>query len=66
MLFFVDFMFYYYFCQQNNYSPMNTTETTLQEYESPEVWIIPVKVENAVCDSPQPGGNEDVGYDGQW
>lgn len=45
---------------------MNTTETMLQEYESPEVWIIPVKVENAVCDSPQPGGNEDVGYDGRW
>lgn len=45
---------------------MNTTETMLQEYQSPVLHIIPVQVENAVCGSPFPGGNEDIGYDDEW
>ena len=44
--------------------PMNhTQETTSQEYQSPALRIIPVKVENAICDSTLPGGNEDIGYE---
>ena len=44
--------------------PMNhTQETTSQEYQSPALRIIPVNVENAICDSTIPGGNEDIGYE---
>jgi hypothetical protein len=34
-----------------------------QEYQSPALRIIPVNVENAICDSTIPGGNEDIGYE---
>lgn len=45
---------------------MSTTEILHQEYQSPALRIIPVQVENAVCGSPLPGGNEDIGYDDEW
>lgn len=41
----------------------HTKETTSQEYQSPASRIIPVKVENAICDSTLPGGNEDIGFE---
>jgi hypothetical protein len=34
-----------------------------REYQSPALRIIPVNVENAICDSTIPGGNEDIGYE---
>jgi hypothetical protein len=34
-----------------------------QEYQSPVLRIIPILVENAICDSVIPGGNEDIGYE---
>ena len=40
-----------------------TTFSTVQEYHSPALRIIPVSSENAICDSTLPGGNEDVGYE---
>ena len=43
--------------------PMNTPETFRQEYQSPSLRIVPINVENAVCDSSIPGGNEDIGYE---
>ena len=43
---------------------MNTTpETFWPEYQAPALRIIPVHVENAICDSMIPGGNEDIGYE---
>lgn len=39
------------------------TQTQHIEYHSPASRIIPVRVENAICGSPLPGGNEDIGYD---
>lgn len=44
---------------------MNYTAETpqRQEYQSPALRIIPVNVENAICDSTIPGGNEDIGYE---
>jgi len=42
---------------------MNTPETFRQEYQAPALRIIPVHVENAICDSMIPGGNEDIGYE---
>lgn len=35
-------------------------------YYPPKVRIIPLSMENAVCGSPLPGGNEDIGYDDEW
>ena len=34
-----------------------------REYQSPALRIIPVNVENVICDSTIPGGNEDIGYE---
>ena len=45
-----------------NRIPMNT-QTPRQEYQAPAFRIIPVRVENAICDSTIPGGNEDIGYE---
>ena len=42
---------------------MNTSDTLHQEYQSPALRIIPINVENAICDSTIPGGNEDIGYE---
>lgn len=33
------------------------------QYKTPVIHVIPVMQENALCGSPVPGGNEDVGYD---
>ena len=33
------------------------------EYVSPALRIIPLIIENAICDSTIPGGNEDLGYE---
>ena len=41
----------------------NTTESHRQEYRSPALRVVPLNVENAICGSPLPGGNEDIGYD---
>lgn len=43
--------------------PMKTPETFRQEYQSPILRIIPMSLENAICDSTIPGGNEDIGYE---
>ena len=44
--------------------PMNTfPEALRQEYQSPSLRIIPMSLENAICDSTIPGGNEDIGYE---
>jgi hypothetical protein len=37
--------------------------STLRDYVSPWVRVIPLHPENAICDSPVPGGNEDIGYE---
>ena len=42
---------------------MMNTESPRQEYQSPALRIIPLNVEDAICGSPLPGGNEDIGYD---
>ena len=41
---------------------MQETEI-LTAYISPTVRVIPLTMENAICDSPVPGGNEDIGYE---
>jgi hypothetical protein len=42
---------------------MNTTENLRQAYQSPALRVIPVKMGSAICGSPVPGGNEDIGYE---
>ncbi|MBQ6761341.1 MAG: hypothetical protein IJP49_01160 [Bacteroidales bacterium] len=46
---------------------MNSHPVTLasasQEYVSPGLRIIPLICEHAICESPIPGGNEDIGYE---
>ena len=32
-------------------------------YETPSMREVPLRLENALCGSPLPGGNEDIGYD---
>lgn len=39
------------------------SETTRLEYQSPVLRTIPIRIENAICESPVPGGNEDIGYE---
>ena len=36
---------------------------TRNPYIAPQVRIVPLRMENALCDSPIPGGNEDIGYE---
>lgn len=43
------------FCMQNTDAP--------KPYSRPVVRVIPIVMENALCGSPVPGGNEDIGYD---
>ena len=38
-------------------------KSTPQEYIAPKLRIIPFHLENAICDSTIPGGNEDIGYE---
>ena len=46
---------------------MNTIEMeTKNGYIAPRIRALPLSVENAICGSPQKGGNEDVGYDDWW
>ena len=42
---------------------MNTSESQRREYQTPALRVVPLKVEDAICGSPIPGGNEDIGYD---
>lgn len=44
----------------------NSSMETRNEYIAPRTRIVPLSVENAICGSPQKGGNEDVGYDDWW
>ena len=32
-------------------------------YVQPAVRVVPLRMENAICESPLPGGNEDIGYE---
>ena len=34
-----------------------------KDYQSPALRVIPMSLENAICDSTIPGGNEDIGYE---
>ena len=54
---------FHYICFQKSHTPMNTPETFRHEYQSPALRIIPMSLENAICDSSIPGGNEDIGYE---
>ena len=42
---------------------MDNTTPIYQEYQSPALRIIPMILENAICDSSIPGSNEGVGYE---
>lgn len=44
---------------------LNSVKTTPagNEYLSPALRVIPLICENAICESPVPGGNEDIGYE---
>ena len=42
---------------------IETTSPAGRTYLSPAVRIIPLLVENAICESSVPGGNEDIGYE---
>ena len=42
---------------------MMNTESLRREYLSPSLRVVPLNVENAICDSPIPGGNEDIDYE---
>lgn len=46
----------------NTHSNMES-RTPNREYQSPALRIIPLVPEHAICDSPLPGGNEDIGYE---
>ena len=51
----------------SNYIAMINSEVISKDYYyPPTVRIIPLSMENAVCGSPIPGGNEDIGYDDEW
>ena len=39
------------------------SETLRKDYQSPVLRIIPLVPENAICESPVPGGNEDIDYE---
>ena len=45
---------------------MKSMNDTKVAYLPPEIRLIPVFQENAICGSPIPGGNEDIGYDDEW
>lgn len=34
-----------------------------EEYQAPAQRVIPLIPEHAICESPIPGGNEDIGYE---
>jgi hypothetical protein len=39
------------------------TSSKSSPYISPALRVVPIHVENAICDSSIPGGNEDIGYE---
>lgn len=41
------------------------TQKSKHEYQTPSFRLIDMNLEIAVCDSPLPGGNEDIGYE-EW
>ncbi len=43
-------------------SAMNKLQKTT-DYVSPSARIITLNVEDVICSSPLPGGNEDIGYE---
>lgn len=45
---------------------IDLTHLSKEQYNPPKVRIIPILMENALCGSPLPGGNEDIGYDDEW
>ena len=44
------------------YLPMNKLQKTT-DYVSPSARIITLNIEDVICGSPLPGGNEDIGYE---
>ena len=42
---------------------MQNKNASPSPYISPTVRVIPLMMENALCESPVPGGNEDIGYE---
>ena len=44
---------------------MDTSIANLSGYQAPTVRVQQLHMENAICDSPVPGGNEDIGYE-EW
>ncbi len=45
---------------------MLNTNSIKMPYIPPFVRVVPLTIENALCGSPLPGGNEDIGYDDEW
>ena len=41
----------------------NTSGESRKDYQIPSLRIIDMNLENAICDSTIPGGNEDIGYE---
>ena len=55
-----------------NHKTFSKTSITMEKKQAPKKYLppkvreIPLSMENAVCGSPIPGGNEDIGYDDEW
>ena len=41
----------------------NTSNESRQDYQTPSIRLIEMNLENALCGSPLPGGNEDIDYE---
>ena len=53
-----------YFCNWSKIGfLMSTSENLREAYQTPALRVVPVQVGNAICGSPIPGGNEDIGYE---
>ncbi|MBQ2521653.1 MAG: hypothetical protein II537_03005 [Bacteroidales bacterium] len=35
----------------------------MMQYNAPDIWVLPVSVEEILCQSPVPGGNEGLVYE---
>ena len=44
----------------------NTSVEPREVYQTPSLRLIEMNLDNAICGSPIPGGNEDIGYDDEW
>ena len=42
---------------------MSTSENLREAYQTPALRVVPVQAGNAICGSPIPGGNADIGYE---